>query len=500
MSSAWSRFFSRRSLRVRLALFFLALFGGTFVVFSAFLYQAFQRTQQSEFDASLYNYAVDVVDSIEVDLYGELSLKANLFSDRGKIFPFTLGKAFFEVRDFNGRVLARSRNLGTAELPFDPVGLRRLVHMGAQFRSIAPNAFPDSLMRTFGTETTPYRMITYLVDRPSAQKIALQVAVPETFLERERAGLRTFLFVAIPLVLLAATIISLILSRRAFAPISAMIEKAQRISASRLSERLPVPSVDDDLRRLALTVNELLGRLERAFESQERFVADASHQLRTPLAVLKGELGVLRTRTRSPEEIEQFLESAGQEIDELSRMVNNLLTLARVDAGAGALQMGAVRLDEVAMDVVSRLKKLADAKGIQLRLNVSEGTNSGAHRSPFEVRGDADLLVALVNNLVDNAIKYSPPQSRIDVDVSETASFGRVRVSDQGPGIPAEERERVFERFTRLPGQKATGSGLGLAIARQIVEVHQGRLAIEDLSAISAGTAGACFTVEIPRA
>lgn len=491
-------FFGRRSLSLRLAFLFLALFGGTFAVFSAFLYEAFERTQQSEFDAALYNYAVDVVDSIEVDLYGELSLKPQLLSDRGKIFPFTLGKAFFEIRGYDGKILARSRNLGQAALPFDPSGLARLANMGAQFRSVPPHAFPKPLMQSFGTERTPYRMITYLVDRPTTQKIALQIAVPETFLQRERAGLRTFLLIAVPLVMLAAVLISLILSRRAFRPVSAMIDKAREISASRLSERLPVPEVDDELQRLALTVNQLLGRLEQAFQSQERFVADASHQLRTPLAVLKGELGVLRSRTRSPEEIEQFFDSAGQEIDELSRTVTNLLTLARVDAGVGALQMGPVRLDEIAIDVVSRLKKLADAKQIQLRLNVGEPAMASG-RTAFEVRGDADLLAALVNNLVDNAIKYSPPQSLVEVEVDEHAGFGRLRVSDQGPGIPAGEREKVFERFRRLTGARVSGSGLGLAIARQIVDVHQGRISIQDRGERWAGATGACFSVEIPR-
>lgn len=463
-------------IRVRLTALFVAIFGLTLIVFSLLVYRVFTQNLQSEFDADLFNHALDVAQGIEVDVFGNVAVSPDVLSNGGKIFPFSVGSAFLQLSTLDGRILARSRSLGKAELPRSAMDLRLLQAQGAVFRTLGQSEFPvqgpPGARKT--APKTKYRLLTYLVTKGEGVTLLLQVAVPMTLVEQESQGLVAFFLVMIPLSLILAAFGGLYLSRRALAPVAAMIEKARSLSPARLGERIPVPGPQDEIRQLALTLNGLLDRLQQAFDSQERFVADASHQLKTPLAILRGELDLLRKREPTREETETFLASASQELEYLSRMVEDLLLLARVDAGEAAVAAGSVRLDEVALEAVSRLKPLAQRRGVAIRFDLDS-----QHGEPeFEVRGDSDLLRSLLQSLIENAIKYSPT---VQVTVSSEADWVWVRVKDEGPGIPDDDLPRIFERFYRASSQpKGTGgTGLGLAIAKRISEVHHGLLLAE---------------------
>ena len=462
-------------IRLRLTALFVAIFGLTLIVFSLLIYRVFTQNLQSEFDADLFNHALDVAQGIEVDVFGNVAVNTDVLSSGGKIFPFSVGSAFLQLSTLDGRILARSRSLGKAELPRSAEDLRILQAQGAVFRTLNQKEFPDVGQGARKAQaSTKYRLLTYLVTKGEGVTLLLQVAVPMTLVEQESRGLVTFFLVMIPLSLILAAFGGLYLSRRALAPVAAMIDKARSLSPSRLGERIPVPGPQDEIRQLALTLNGLLDRLQQAFDSQERFVADASHQLKTPLAILRGELDLLRKREPTREETEAFLSSSSQELEYLSRMVEDLLLLARVDAGEAAVEAGTVRLDEVALEAVSRLKLLATRRGVAIRFNLDS-----EHGEPeFEVRGDSDLLRSLLQSLIENAIKYSPT---VQVTVSSEADWVWVRVKDEGPGIPAEDLPRIFERFYRAHSQPkdAGGTGLGLAIAKRISEVHHGLLLAE---------------------
>lgn len=190
-------------------------------------------------------------------------------------------------------------------------------------------------------------------------------------------------------------------------PVAAIIDKANHLSASKLSERLPVPLANDEIRQLSLTLNRLLERLQRAFESQERFLADASHQLRTPLAIIRGELDVFKTRPRTQAEISEFLASGSQELEHLSKMVDDLLLLARVDSGAGTLVIEKIRVDEVLLEVSSRLEPIAKQKDIRIRFDLRPWI-SDKNPNPFEITGDRDLVRSLFQSILENAIQHSP--------------------------------------------------------------------------------------------
>lgn len=461
-------FLRLRGIRFRLTALFVAIFGTTLILFSALLYEKFIQTHQDEFDTALYNHAVDVAGAIDINLFGDLSLRSRILSGGEKLLPFSLGTSMLQIKAFDGPTLARSRNLGRAELPLSPTDVQQLATRGVSIRTIQ---WPDG---------KPYRLLNFVIDKPPVQRLILQIAVSTGFLDREQVQLLTFFMISIPAILVIATFGGLFLSRRALSPVAAIIEKTRDIQASHLSERVPVPAERDEIQQLALTLNELLNRLQQAFESQERFVADASHQLKTPLSILRGELDVLRMRAPTAEEMLTFLGSASQEIDYLSRMVEDLLMLARVDAGNGALAIRRLRFDEIALEAASRLEPLARKKDVKVRFNLVEAdAGTGQTSEHFELSGDPDLLQSVMHNLIENAVKYSPAAATVDVTLVDEAERVVAMVKNPGPGIPPEQLSQIFERFFRASAKdSAPGLGLGLPIARRIAEAHGGSLTV----------------------
>lgn len=489
---------SRSSIRFRLAALFVALFGTTLIVFSSVLYNSLVKTQQESFDIDLYNHAVDVAGGITVDFFGSVLTSTDVLSSRGKIVPFSLGSAYVQILNLDGQVLAASSTLRNGKLPFSQRGSgdwELLFRRGATFRTLdREEIFPATSQRN-PIKPAGYRMISYLVSNRPAESFILLIAVPTAILEQSARGLRTFLLFGIPVTLVIATFLGLWLSGRALRPVNAIVEKANELSPMRLSERVPVPEADDELRSLSLTLNRLLDRLQQAFESQERFIADASHELKTPLAILRGELDLMKSRPRSAEEVTHFLDSASQELDQLSRVVDDLLLLARVDAGAGSLQVEPTRLDEAVLEVVSRLELLAKKRNQRIQLDLAPSSDPDGSDSSFEISADGDLARVLVKNLIENALKFSPEGSSVEVRVAEGASELTFSVRDHGPGIPTHLQSQIFERFYRIPGaERAPGAGLGLAIARRIIQAHGGSLEM-----VSEEGRGATFLARFPR-
>lgn len=488
-----------RGIRARLTLLFVAIFGATLIGFSALLHYVLVSNLSAEFDSALYNHTVDIAQSIDVGLFGDLRFQSHLLSEGEKLFPFSPGKALVQILAADGSPLARSNALGNRTLPFTAEDARDLARNLPHLKTLHLSQPASAGRYTDGQapyrqapyRQAPYRMISYRLEKPGIPTLILQVAVPLTMVELEKSRLLRFFVTSIPLVLLAAALGGLFLSARALRPVSAIAGKAREIGASRLSERLPVPETADEIRELALTLNGLLERLERSFRSQERFIADASHQLKTPLAVLRGELDLVMRAGEAPGpesgRTREFLQSASQEIDYLTRMIEDLLLLARVEAGEQSLAVESVRLDEIVLEVVSRLSPFARNRGVTLAPRFSE-------ESSFECQGDPELLQCLFRNLIENAIKYSPEGGSVEVGLEGGSGELRATVSDRGPGIPEASLSRVFERFYRAEGtrEKAPGLGLGLPIARRIAEAHGGAL---EASARPGG--GTVFTVRI---
>lgn len=274
------------------------------------------------------------------------------------------------------------------------------------------------------------------------------------------------------------------LARRALAPIAAITRTARRISAQDLSARLSLSGADDEVGRLASTVDEMLERLERSFQRERRFTADASHELRTPLAAMEAILGVMRSERREAAEYEQSLGDLADETARLRHLVEALLELARSGRPV-ATESAPVDVSTLVEDVVDALRPLAQAKDLTLECRLEPG---------LTVRGDSDSLIRLFLNLVENAIKFTE-QGGITVSAFLRGGAVVVEVADTGIGIAAEWLPNIFERFYRAdPSRSAPGAGLGLALARQIVENHGGTL-----TARSREGEGSTFTVTLQR-
>jgi heavy metal sensor kinase len=244
---------------------------------------------------------------------------------------------------------------------------------------------------------------------------------------------------------------------------------------------------NDELDRLADTLNEMFGRLESAFTEMRQFTADASHELQTPLTILRGEIEVALRSKRSPDEYTDVLKSSLEEIQRISVLVEGLLLLARSDAGMLKMDRAPVDLVLVAEEVLNRLGPAAAAKAVTLTLGRIE---------PLEVSGDLVHLRRLLFNLVDNAIKYTPANGTVRVTVTRSDLFAVLGVEDTGIGIPPEEQQRVFQRFYRSAdarSQAQGGSGLGLSIVKSIAEAHEGRTEVE-----SEPGRGSVFKIYLP--
>jgi signal transduction histidine kinase len=326
--------------------------------------------------------------------------------------------------------------------------------------------------------------------------LILQVAVPLDLPHQEQRDLLLFFFVGIPVFLLIAGAAGIWMSKRALKPVHDITLKAGAITGvGNLRERIPVPEAQDEIFELAETFNRLLDRLDKAFASQDRFVANASHQLRTPLTIMKGELDLLRKGAPSLEAAQATLDSVSGEINRLIQLVQDLLLLARLDAGRDTISFTSARLDEVLMKVVSRLQKLALMKHVQITTQfVSQPTGSELEG---EVLGDEELLDSMFENFIENAIKYSPAGTSVDLVMTVFPASVQVRLRDAGPGVPPELRQKIFERFTRVqPSHIVPGSGLGLSIAAEIARLHDVQIDLE----AGPGDVGTVITLSFKRA
>jgi heavy metal sensor kinase len=322
----------------------------------------------------------------------------------------------------------------------------------------------------------------------SGRSVVLRVARSEERLREQLSEVLKVLVLGLPLVIALAGLGGYLLARRALAPIDHLAVEARRVTAERLHERVSVPNQHDEIGRLAAVINDAFARLEASFDQLRRFTADASHELRTPLAVIRGigEAGLVETRT--PAEYKEAIGSMLEEIDRLTTLVDTLLRLSHGDAGTVHLSRESLDLGQLTREAVASLALLAEERRQQIAIQAADGVT---------VRADRLVLREAITNVIDNAIKYSPMAASIALSVRTDGPDAVIEVVDQGPGIPAEHRERIFDRFFRVDtarSRDAGGSGLGLAIAKWAVEINGGSIRVD-----AAATGGSVFRISLPR-
>ena len=272
-------------------------------------------------------------------------------------------------------------------------------------------------------------------------------------------------------------------------PIDAIVRQARRLNDASLAEPLPHPGEPGELARLVETLNAMLARIHDSVEAQRRFTADAAHELRSPLTRLRTEIEVTLRRPRDAAEYRATLATTLEEIERLGAVAESLLILARLDAGEGrAAVTGTHRLSTIVEAIVGRFEPLATSRGLALRI--------APHATDALVEAAPGIVDVVVGNVLDNAVKFSPPGGTIDVDITGTPYEICVTVSDMGPGIPEDELPRVFQRFFRGKSPRAMGAsgvGLGLAIAQTLVQRQRGAIDID-----SKPGSGTTVTIRLP--
>ncbi|HET9322396.1 MAG TPA: ATP-binding protein [Gaiellaceae bacterium] len=307
------------------------------------------------------------------------------------------------------------------------------------------------------------RLAYSVVDTPRGKRL---VIVGAALGDRDEAltGLLRQLLIAVPVALIIASLLGYWLAGAALRPVEAMRAEAAAISGSEPGRRLPRGEADDEISRLATTLNEMLARLERAIERERSFVADASHELRTPLALLRAELELALRKPRTAPELEAAIRSATAETDRLVRLAEDLLVLAQADEGRLPLRREPVRAADVLGAVREAFRSRADAAGRSIETDVADAIVLAADRL---------RLQQALGNLVDNALRYG--EGAIRLDASARDGLVEFHVRDEGPGLPPEFLPHAFERFTRAEAARTGGgTGLGLALAAAIAEAHGG--------------------------
>ena len=457
-----------RSLRGRLIGWHLFILAISLALFSALLYAFLSRNLYQHHDAEL---------AIEADRLARVLASVDFSQEATApaVVPSQLSEEFLIVRNLRGELLYRSPLLQITE---PNIGEHEALVHAATLGVAAPQFFTAQLERT-----GPVRFICVPIDTPPRAYVQLGRPlgdVPETL---RTVALACALLV--PLILVLMSFSGWVIAGHALAPMKAIDETLQDIQATDLSRRLDVPA-DVELGGLVTTLNRLLARLEKAFSSLKQFTADMSHQLQTPLTVIKGTADVALGSTRTPAEYQGALADIGEEIDGMASILADLRALSLADAGPGASEHGAVNLSDVAREVAEILEALAESKHISVDTALDPG---------LTVWGSGVGLKHVLLNLVDNAVKYTGAEGRIRLQLRAEAYEAVLTVSDTGVGIAPEDLPRVFDRFYRASGSDARsrGTGLGLAIARRIVEAHGGSITVD-----SRVGQGSTFTVRLP--
>jgi len=479
-----------RSLRFKLTLWYVLILGILLTSFSGFLYFTLSKSLHRDVDNKLRSLA-ELIASESSSPLSKFSFGTIDQALETSMNLKPIGK-FIQVLDESGNIGRKSDNLKNVQLP---ISLNALKNASKGLITFETN-------RTIGN--TPLRIMTFPVVENSHVTKIVQIASSLEGVEDALNKLFLILIISVPSTLILASLGGQFLAHKALKPVDNITQTARMITSQNLNQRIHPPKVKDEISRLIETFNEMISRLDQSFRQMKQFSSDASHELKTPLTILKGEVEVMLRKERTSQEYEQTLRSNLEEINRMSQIVEDLLNLSKADTGEIRLNKEDVNLTEILNEVVVQMERLAKTKKLHL-----SATN---HHQDIHIFGDALRLRELFINLIENGIKYTeeggsiriilqkeyppPVTGQPDWVEREKGQFVKIIVSDTGIGIAKEDQERIFNRFFRVDKARSReqgGSGLGLSICKWIVEAHQGEIGVESELA-----KGSSFIVRLP--
>lgn len=468
-----------RTIRWKLTFWYAGLLAVILIILGVTLYQALQHSLMAEAISTVKARAQQIssfIETPETETTGEGQGTFIDITDPDLVRNFSLEGIYIEILDEEGRLVNHSFLLREHRLD------------------------GGKLLSNFKTDTSGVlelrdipdlgRMIVYTLPLISrGQKLgAVKVGRSLHFMDSALDRLQLLLLFLSGGGLILAMGVGAALAKAALSPIDRITRTAHQISAEGLNRRLNMNGPDDEVTRLANAFDEMLDRLETAFQREQRFTADVSHELRTPLTIIKGTAEVaLRGEAKDPREYRGALATIDAEVDRMTNITESLLTLARVDAGQQPLEMNPVNLGEITENVCEKFAPFAEKKGVSLKSRANP---------PLWVNGDEGRLKQLLDNLIANALKYTPSGGKVELSLEKDGDWAKVTIADTGIGIPKDDLPHIFERFYRVGRARSRaegGTGLGLSIAKWIVEAHGGRIDVK--SKVGKGTV---FTVWLP--
>jgi heavy metal sensor kinase len=460
----------RRSLKLRLSVWYAAATTIVLAIFAWVAYEVVEHRLAAELDRQL-RIDFDLVEAqLETDASGKIRwLVQGAHGDEG----FARLSAWFEVWSEGQQLLFRHWPVREADI-----------------KKSLPAPLESSLR--FYTVELEGDLHVRLMERPARvheRGVIVRVVRDETDMRRTLRQIVEVFFLAMPLAVSLASLGGYFVARRSLAPVAAMAEQAKQITSESLAARLPNPNPHDELGQLAAVFNQTLQRLENSFAELKRITADASHELRTPLTALRTVGEVALRQGDNPVALRETIGSMLEEAQRLNDLIESLLTLARMESGKVSIKPEPVKLADLANEVRDNLNVLAAENDQTIELSGDDG---------LTVTADRLLLRQALMNIVHNAMRYAPPQTRISIRTACRDGNACIEIADQGPGIASEHHRKLFERFYRVDKSRSRaegGHGLGLAIAKRSVEQQHGRIELE-----SALGKGSVFRIVLPSA
>lgn len=447
------------SIRLKIILFYLAVLLILLSALGAFLSLSLHKVVHNAIDSELRSRAEDLALLISSEV-GET--ETNFFKEVMGEYNSPKSKSYFQIRRLDGSTLEKSASLKNHQLPLPG----KMIQTG--FQTILLNGSPARLIN-FHVSREPdiiYKgePVDHLIIQ-CAKDINDQVELLEKF--------NFILSLSIFSILVVSAFGGFFIAHKALIPVKEISKTIDRISESNLSERVTVENIPAELKDLAVSFNRTFNRLERSFNRQRQFAADASHELRTPLSVIMSQCEITLRRVRTAGDYQKALKAIDQAAALMSEIIRKLLAIARLGADKEVLKIETIKLDEIVRESVKLLTPVAEQRGIIIKNFFSD---------PVSFPGDQALLVELFTNLIENAIKYNVLQGQITISANKELPWFVCEIKDTGIGIPEEDLERIFDRFYRIDksrSKKIGGSGLGLSICNEIVKRHDGKIEIK---------------------
>jgi len=481
-SSAYLKIF--KTVRGKLTLSFITIFGITLIGFSFVLYNVFAKQSRDDFDIVMSVLASSISETIrENGINQDILNEVKEFNNPG----LSAFYGYTEILNSTESVVMQSSQLKDVSLPLERNRILAALNGSREITTIYIDD-PGPLWDSRGAR------ILYFPATHRQHKYVVILVAPLSSIEGMLANLRLIIFIAIPVTLLIASIVGWLFSKRAYAPVDELVTKTNTITAEKLHMRLKVSDADDEISHLAETLNYMIERLEQSFSTLKQFTSDASHELRTPLTIMRGEIEVALKKSRNEQEYLNILKGNLEEVRRLQNIVEGLLTLSQYENNRVTIQHEDINLADIVIESVTKSRILAESKNIRLVLKLDEDNPEAVI-----INGDSRKLLNVFLNIFDNAIKYSNENTEIKcfTGITKTDKYAYVTIKDEGIGIPEESLKNIFERFYREDSSRTRGEGfslgLGLSIVKAVVEAHNGKIEVT-----SEKGKGSAFTIFLP--